>query len=186
MLSGKVTGLHLGQLKCSTLNVLSQILRLMILRFMYSDFLWCHEFLVNEACSKFISLALLPSLRLIQLDKIFWHYNPVTFIAFNNLKQSIKWTIWFSNPHYLSWQCAQAGGEHPLLCGSPGQPEAHWLLPEVSIWWWTPWPCQEKECQEGPGWRWRSWRRGGGLRRMSSRECVVMLPVLSDFNKCLV
>lgn len=83
----------------------------------------------------------------------------------------------------LSRQCAQAGGEHPLLCGSPGQPEAHWLLPEVSIWWWTPRPCQEKERQEGPGWIWRSWRRGGRLRRILSRECDLMLPAVKSFNK---
>lgn len=29
--------------------------------------------------------------------------------------------------HHLACilQCTQAGGEHPLLCGSSGQPEAH-------------------------------------------------------------
>ena len=88
----------------------------------------------------------------------------------------------FWRPSHLSLQCAQAGGEHPLLRGSPGQPEAHWLLPEVSIRWRTPRPRQEKECQEGPGWSWRSRRWGGRLRWILPRKCVLILPVLSKFS----
>uniref|UniRef100_A0A3P8QPD7 Small ribosomal subunit protein uS4 n=1 Tax=Astatotilapia calliptera TaxID=8154 RepID=A0A3P8QPD7_ASTCA len=32
-------------------------------------------------------------------------------------------------PRCCGRQCAQAGGEYPLFCGSPGQPEAHRLFP---------------------------------------------------------
>lgn len=91
-----------------------------------------------------------------------------------------------SSLYCLFWQCAQAGGEHPLFCGSPGQPEAHRLLPEVSVRRWTPRPRQEKERQEGPGWSWRSWRWGGGLRRMLYRS-VSWYFLLWQFSiKCLV
>lgn len=91
----------------------------------------------------------------------------------------------------ISPQCAQAGGEHPLLRGAPGQPEAHRLLPQVSVRRRTSRPRQEKELQEGTGRSWRSWWWRGGLKRGggSNQEvrydafCSVMLSINVWFDQ---
>lgn len=98
-----------------------------------SDFLWCHEFLVNEALRE-------KAVNYLQLGL--------------GRVRSVVLSVVLPHPMSLL-QCAQASGEHSLIRGEAGQSEAHRLLPAFTIWRWPSRTCKEKECQEGPGWCWR-------------------------------